>query len=235
MAYRKEVFVNSRFYHVIIRGFNKKPIFLNERDCLRFLISALFINKVPPNLDMNLSRLDNSQIIKILNGEKDFFPELIKKPKPLIKVSSFSLLKNHAHFLIKQISDGGVQKFAHRLQTSFGKFFNIKYKNRGPVFENNFRAVPIMDDRQFRYVVGYIPLNALDTAGIGWRRVSLKESWTKVKRVLDAYPWSSYHYFMGRGNFSALIEGDLAKKLFSTPRQFEKHLKDWRVDDVAHI
>lgn len=234
MPYRKEVFENNRFYHVIIRGFNGKILFSKERDCLRFLLSAHLINHIPPNIELKLSRWDNSQMAKLLS-ETDIPKEFSRRPRPLVSISTFSLMKNHAHFLLKQVLSGGIQEFAQRLQNSFAKFFNIKYKNRGPVFEKNFRAVPIIDDRQFRYVVGYITLNTLDTVGMEWRRVNLKESWSKAKKVLDSYPWSSYHYFMGENDFSTVIEGDLVKELFPTPKKFEKHLKDWRADEIINI
>ena len=234
MPYREEVFENNHFYHLIVRGFNKKPIFLKERDCLRFLLSALFVNHVPPNIELKLSRLENEQMTKLLNeiGIPEGFS---RRPRPLVKITSFSLLENHAHFLLKQVLDGGIQNFANRLQMSFANFFNIKYKQKGPVFEKNFKAVPITDDRQFRYAVGYIMLNTLDIAGIKWRKVTLKESWSKAKKVLDSYPWSSYHYFMGNNNFCELIDGDLVGELFSTPKQFENHLKEWRAYEIAHI
>lgn len=233
MPLRREVFINDRFYHIVVRGFNKQPLFLEDRDYLRFLLSAYLINNTPPNIALKLNRWDDARMIRVLNGEEDYFLGLKRKPSPLVKVSTLSLMKNHAHFLLKQVTSGGIQAFAQRLQNSFAKFFNIRYEKRGPVFEKAFRAVPIKDDRQFRYVVGYITLNVLDAAGIKWRKITLQEPWIKIRRILDSYPWSSYHYFMGKSNLRALIEGDFVKESFSTPKDFEKHLKSWQADEIA--
>lgn len=232
MPYRKEEFIENRFYHIVMRRIDGLALFKSVRDRVRFLFSMFVINTLNLPPPRNLSRWKTGEMIRVLDtGELPEEWKLIGKRKmPLVRICSFILLKNHVHILLEQLAPDGIQKFVQRLGDAYGKYFNIKYNRKGSLFETPFKAVPIIDDRQLRYVVGYITLNALDTVNIQWRKVRLKSSWADIRNILKSYSWSSYHYFMKKSNFSALVDGGLIKELFPTPSSFEKHLQEWRID-----
>jgi len=238
MPYRKEKFIENHFYHVIPKRFDGLSLFRTDRDRLRFLLSAHLINWISPGIELKLSRLDTFIMSGILNGAVDIksvYKDLKINSIPLVGINHFILMKNHVHFLLRQISEGGVQSFIQRLQNSYSKFHNKKYSRRGPLFISPFKTIPVTDDRHLRYLTGYISLNALDTARIEWRNLNLKHSWSRVKTILDSYPWSGYHYLMGKNNFRVLLENNLVKELFPSAKQFEEHLRSWRGDESLDI
>lgn len=65
------------------------------------------------------------------------------------------------------------------LQNSYAKYFNIKNKRQGPLFQSMFKAVRVETDEQFLHLSRYIHLNPYT-------------SYLVNREQLPSYPWSSY-------------------------------------------
>jgi len=84
-----------------------------------------------------------------------------------IEISSYALMKNHFHFLLKQ--NGGtvfISIFMQRLGQSFASYFNLKYKRRGPVFDSRFKSKLVADNKYFEDLQKYIAFNPIKGAKI---------------------------------------------------------------------
>lgn len=99
-----------------------------------------------------------------------------------VSILSYCLMSNHFHFLLKQETDLPITAFMLRLSTSYAKYFNIKYKEVGSLFQGRFKAKLVETDEYLLHLSRYIHRNPISTPGV----------------ELTYFPWSSY---------SAYIEG----------------------------
>lgn len=131
-------FQNHRYYHCFNRGVDKRDIFLEDKDYLRFLNSVELCN--------------DPSTIRTTNSAK-------KTGQKFVEIVNFCLMSNHFHFTLKQVSPNGVSIFLHRLSTSYTKYFNKKNKRTGRLFEYVYKAVEIVSDEQLLHLSRYIHLN----------------------------------------------------------------------------
>jgi len=181
----------DRPYHIVARAVEKRTIFRTETERARFLVQMYAANIGIPG--MNLQRQNiRTACDAILQGQS-VSPLVIKQQHdPLVAFFSFSLVGNHYHFGLIGYFDGAISKYLQKLNTGFAKFFNIKHKRTGSLFETRFRAVPIEDQRQLAVLVRYINIkNVLDVYDPRWIE---KESIEKraAQQFIHAYPYSSF-------------------------------------------
>jgi putative transposase len=72
-------------------------------------------------------------------------------------------------------------KLMRSIRTAYAMYFNKKYKRRGPLFENSYRAVTIWQDSQLLHISRYIHLNHWDFRN--WPYSSLAD------HLSQARPW----------------------------------------------
>ncbi|OGF64502.1 hypothetical protein A2Z53_03300 [Candidatus Giovannonibacteria bacterium RIFCSPHIGHO2_02_42_15] len=141
---RKEYLVEGEFYHVYNRGVDKRTIFLDGNDFDRFLQSMKEFNSDDP-------------IGSIY--ENSFRGSIRKKQKKLVDFIAYCLNPNHYHFILKQSSEKGIERFMHRLGMGYAKFFNNKYKRSGALFQGTFKARHINTNEYLLHLSAYINLN----------------------------------------------------------------------------
>lgn len=150
------------------RGVEKRIIFMDKWDFLRFLETLDFYRKFPTPMKLSDFRRGAPQIKKIENS------------KELIKIFSYSLMPNHFHLLIQQLEEGGITEFMRRLSDSYTRFFNTKRKRVGSLFQGRFKAKLVETDEYLLQLSKYIHRNAFPL-----------RKWEH--RV---YPYSSYGYYL---------------------------------------
>jgi len=127
------------YYHVYSRGSNKQQLFLDYADYMYFeKLFARYLSK-KATLDKNGLAYPN------YNGH--------------IELSTYCLMNNHFHLLIYQTDVGVMTKFMRSLMTSYGRYFNLKYKRTGPVFESRYKAAQITSQGYLEHISRYIHLN----------------------------------------------------------------------------
>jgi len=151
MAQRKTILSTGEFYHIFNRALDNQPIFVNKRDCQRF-IDVLFFYQRNPQIRfshfMNLPLKERGDIFKQIN-----------KNKKLVEISAFVLMPNHFHFLLQQKEENGVSLFLSRVTNSYTRYYNTKYKRKGDLFESVFKAVRVETEEQLIHLSRYIHIN----------------------------------------------------------------------------
>jgi putative transposase len=173
---RKIQLVENEYYHIYNRGVDKRNVFLDDFDYIRFLQSIQEFNSVDPVgslYEKNFREKKNGSLASPLEA---------KLPK-LVEIICYCLNSNHYHFILKQISEKGIEKFMHRLGTGYTKYFNQKYKRTGSLFQGPFKSAHINPDN-FIYLSAYINCNA-EVHGI-----AKSEDWK----------WSSFLDYAGKRN-----------------------------------
>ncbi|TRZ64564.1 MAG: hypothetical protein D4Q79_01305, partial [Spirochaetia bacterium] len=109
---KKPQFIEDQIYHIYNRGVEKRNIFLNDKDYLRFIHDLFEFNDEAPTLNVAYYFNSKSQEIESQHIEKERNPR-----KLLVEILIFTLMPNHFHLVLKQRRKGGIVKFMQKLGT----------------------------------------------------------------------------------------------------------------------
>lgn len=138
----RKIFAENSYYHVYNRGINKENVFRDEQDY------AVFLNLFKRYLSEEPTKDNKGRAYPWLHND--------------IELLAFCLMPNHFHALIFQHERTAMTQLFKSIITTYGMYFNKKYKRAGPLFQSNFRAHMITDDAYFQHISRYIHLNPDD-------------------------------------------------------------------------
>ena len=122
--------------------------------------------------------------------------------------------------LVYQTDVRGVELLMKTVANAYTMYFNKKYKRRGPMFENVFRAVQIISDEQLQHITRYIHLNHWDYKQ--WAHssysdyLSANREWIAPDRILELFD-SKMEYDEFVNDYEALQrENDFLKAELAT-------------------
>jgi putative transposase len=132
-------YIPDHYYHVYNRGWNRGAIFLDQEDYEQFeYLLGRALSRTP-------SKDSKGREYKWLRDDLD--------------LNAYCLMPNHFHMLVYQRTEQGITKLVQSVCTAYTMYFNKRYKRRGSLFENRFKAVPIFRDNQLQHISRYIHLN----------------------------------------------------------------------------
>ncbi len=208
---RKFQFENNKYYHVYNRGVEKRDIFLDDRDFIRFIRSMREFNVVQPI---------GSLYEKYLRNSKGFAnPLWVSETQnyPLVEFTSYCLNLNHYHLLIKQKVDGGISEFIRRLSIGYTNYFNNKYNRSGVLFQGKFKAIEANSYSHFLKLLIYVNCN------YEVHKLGKAEDWI----------WSSYLDSVGFRN-GTLCNLDIIKDEFQGSEEFRNFCKQVLPDIIEN-
>lgn len=147
---RKTPLVNNEYYHIYNRGVDKREVFLDEKDYVRFLTGMREFNCLEP--------IGSLYIVSKLRkkGLSPFNRDLV----PIVSVVAYCLNPNHYHFILKQNIDRGISSFMHKVSSGYSTYFNEKYKRSGSLFQGTFKASRIDSNELLLYLSAYVNCNS---------------------------------------------------------------------------
>jgi len=143
---RKVELKNGEFYHIYNRGVDKREVFLDKFDYLRFFKSLKEFN-----------RIEAIGSIYLQSFKKEF--SLRNQVPKLVEIVAYCLNPNHYHLILKQVEKRGVEKFMHKVGVGYSNYFNNKYKRSGSLFQGTFKAINIDSDEYLLYLSAYVNKN----------------------------------------------------------------------------
>lgn len=205
---RKTVFANDEIYHIFNRGIDRRTTFIDKRTFARAVETMAFYQYA--DLPMRFSKfsvLEKEKRLRVLRKIQD--------SKKAVKIIAYCFMPNHFHFLLKQKEDKGISRFAANFTNSYTKYFNVKNKRVGPLFQGLFKAVHIETDEQLIHVSRYIHLNPVSAYII-------------EPEELETYKWSSYPEYIG-ADVNNISDSSIVIKQFSSTHKYKEFVLD-RVD-----
>jgi putative transposase len=177
--------VPDSYYHVYTRGNNKQIIFCNDLDFQYFvgLLERYLGGK------------------KYHNRNSYNYPNYSEK----IRLLAYCIMPNHLHLMIYQSELPYLEKFMRSLMTSYSKYFNLKYRRTGPIFESRYKAVRIEEESYLQHISRYIHLNP--------------KKW-------ENYLYSSVRYYLTEEELSWLDEKDVLS-IFSSKQEYYSFLSEY--------
>src|SRR3989344_156156 len=138
--------VSGKIYHLLNRGVDKRKIFLDKEDHLRFIHDLFEFNDANPVADV-LYTFTNTLDIGRPKVRVEREPRKI-----LVDILAFVLMPNHYHLLVVPRQDSAVSLFMKKLNMGYAKYFNEKYDRSGALFQGKYKCVAIERDAHFIYI-----------------------------------------------------------------------------------
>jgi len=136
--------VTGESYHIYNRGVDKRSVFLDVSDYLRFYTSLLYFNSTEPTTNYIEARR--------------FSKDLLDTDR-LIDLHAYCLLPNHFHLLLTQKKDDGISEYMKRISGGFTSYFNEKYERSGSLFQGRFKRSHLTDNEQLMHLSTYVNYN----------------------------------------------------------------------------
>jgi putative transposase len=187
----------NAYYHVYARGSNKQLIFLESADYMYFeRLLERYLSVEPRHDKAGLP-----------------YPNFRKQ----IELLGFCFMHNHFHLLVHQLELRSLSKLMQSLLTSYTRYFNLKYKRSGPLFESKYKAAKIDHQPYLEHVIRYIHLNP---------------------RYWKTYPYSSYKYIQ-RDQNPEWLSADWIVSWFSGAGEYGRFVADYEshkaiLDEIKH-
>jgi len=192
---RVDPFSIDSVVHVTKRGTRGMDIVRDKDDRERFVKSLFLLNDVhsDPYWHRETSHLP-------------LFERPVQWPErePLVRVLAWTLLSNHFHLLLQEIREGGTAKFMQRLGGSMSMCFNLKYKEKGSIFQSAYHGRTVESGVHMNYLAFYILVKNVLEMYPGGLRASLAhfdDAWEWAKK----YPFSSFNGLVS-GKHSPIID-----------------------------
>jgi len=212
----KRNFATNELYHIFDRGVDKRNIFIDKSDQIRFIHDLYEFNDKKPAFQY--VRRDSDVGRPTSNIERD----------KLVKIHAFALMPNHHHLIVEQLKDDGTILFMKKLHGGYARGFNEKHKRSGYLFQGRYRDVHIQDDRQLMHLVCYIHANPLSLWKENWKEKKLtKQEIVEAVQFLEKYRWSSFLDYTGMENFPSVIDNKFLTDFFGGPEKYKKFFIDW--------
>lgn len=195
MPSRKVPLLTGEYYHVYNRSQFNVPIFLKDKDAKAFIKTLIYYAQTKPPRKLSYEKRYKENNIKPFDYNDR-----------LVSILTYCIMPNHFHLLLRQEADKGVSTYMQRLTASFVHYYNIKYKQKGHLFESGFKSVHIESENQLLHVSRYIHLNP-----------------TNAKLTIDPlkYKHSSFpHYVHGGEKLPLDFENILREKSREHYRKF---------------
>lgn len=209
-------------HHVLNRGIDGRKLFIDSRDCARFVHNLYEFNDIAPATEYSRRDTDVGHPMSHIR-------------KGLVKIHGWCLMRDHYHLLISEMFEGGLTKFMKKINIGYAKYYNERYKRHGHLFQGKTKKVLLERNAHFLYILHYVHLNPLDyLAGATKWRVRDKGSVKNVREALeylDGYRWSSYLDYCGKKNFPSI----LTKSLFNDApgTEYSSELRDYLTDKTV--
>lgn len=201
------------FYHVLNRGVDKRIVFLDKKDRLRFM-QGLYLYNNKKLVDRNTRRFSLET-------------SLTKQREMLVHIHAFCLMDNHFHLLLSAVDDdpANISAFMRKLNMGYAKYFNEKYERSGSLWQGKYKSILIEKDAHFMYIPYYIHLNPLDSIFPEWRTGNVKDVRGALE-YLNKYRWSSYLSYQTKKHYQSILDTSVLAEVLNSSTSQNTNIKE---------
>jgi putative transposase len=221
----REPLIAGEIYHVYNRGVEKRDVFCERLDYIRFIHNLFEFNDTNPAIDFIRRHENVGGSTPHISKKRDGKNQDSEEREKLVDILSFCLMKNHYHLLLRPRSDTAGPLFMKKLGAGYTNAFNEKNHRVGHLFQGRYKAKHVENEEYLKTLICYIHLNPLKflkkfKAG---RKMDFVATW----QALNAYRWSSHLDYLGQNNFGSIIEKKFILNLFNGPVGYKQYLQDY--------
>lgn len=188
-------FCTGDIYHVFNKSIANFNIFGNLKNAERFTKTLDYYNS-------NFLTESYSSFLK--RKEHDFENLIYPKKSANVKFLSYCVMPDHYHSIIKIMNGNILSKYISDVENSYTRFFNIKSKRKGPLWQSRFKAIRIESNEQLLHVSRYIHLNPVTN---------------NLVKVPEDWKFSSYRSIITNKN---VLKDVLIELSIDSPEQYRR-------------
>ncbi len=207
---RKTEFAIGEYYHIYNRGVDKRDVFLDNKDYLRFLTSVREFNQkeaigslYEKYLRDKKANHKNGGSTSIMEVEPPFLSQ------KLVEIICYCFNPNHYHFILRQLQEKGVEMFMHRLGTSYTMYFNKKNNRSGSLFQGRYKSIHIDSNEYLLHLSVYVNSNH-----------------TIHNYKEKEWSYSSYLDYTGKRYGKLCAKGAILGQFDNNPLEYEKFMQN---------
>jgi len=204
---RKDRLVTGEIYHIFTKSIAEFKIFNSDHDYFR-MKNILRYYQVERDIQLRFSEFIRLEDIK-RNGFDHSFLSISEHKEKMAQIIAYCFMPTHVHLILKQLKDDGISRFMCNVLNSYSRYFNVKHKRRGPLWEGKFKNVLIATDEHLLHLSRYVHLNPVTSYS-----VEKSEEW----------PWSSYREYLSRNNDDSIC--DYGELLEIKTSEYKKFVED---------
>lgn len=192
---KQRLLFNDQYYHVFSRSIAKFIIFNDNDDYLRFL-GLLNLYRY---IEFNYRYSDFLELSAEI--QSSVLSQTRESSKVFVEIVAFCIMPTHVHLILKQKIDHGISLFISKVLNSYTRYFNLKHKRKGPLWETRFKDVLVINDDQLLHLTRYLHLNPTtanlvkkpeDWSYSSYRDYiaspSIQDSFCNYKEIIDMRP-----------------------------------------------
>ena len=218
--------IAMELYHALNRGVDKRLLFLDDQDRVRFVHDMFEFNDLKPAVNVYRSATD--QMLGLRNQTSR---------ERIVDIHGWCIMGNHYHLLLSEIVEGGISLFLRKLNVGYANYFNERYERTGTLFQGRTKKVHIDSDAYFLHILHYIHLNPLDflQGAEDWRARKISNTKSAL-HYLEQYRWSSYLDYCGKKNFPSILTTELFGDVFGNyTKTIRSYLKDLELEPIERL
>lgn len=171
MSITKFPLVKEKIYHIFSKSIAGFEIFRgnSEYGRIRDLLKYYRMEKPPLKFSIFMG----------IKNKEEFLQRHLATKGNLIDIVAYCFMPTHIHLILKQMKENGISVFMKNILNSYTRYFNIKTKRKGPLWESRFQRILIETDEQLLHLTRYVHLNPATAYLVNkpqdWRFSSYKE------------------------------------------------------------
>jgi putative transposase len=174
---------------VFNRGAHKAPIFKTPEDYERFMLLLYIANDMRAFEFRNAARkYEGRPFSDMFAGEE--------RQKDQVDVLAYALMPNHFHLVLREKSEGGIERFMRKAMTAYSMYFNAKHQHSGVLFQGRFKSSHVADETYFRWIFAYVHLNPIEIVAPDWESGRFGPM-GEIRKRMGEYMYSSYPDYQG--------------------------------------
>ncbi len=149
---RKDPLRKGYLYHICTKSIAGYTVFRSAEDYSRMIEMMNYYAYDKPPLKFSIyQRLLGSEGVKI--------SRLLLTKDRIVDIIAYCIMPTHVHFILTPMKDDGISIFMKNLLDSYTRYFNVKNKRKGPLWQGRFKSVLIDTDEQLLHLTRYLHLN----------------------------------------------------------------------------
>ncbi len=203
---------NKEYFHIYNKGVENRNIFNDQKDYEVFLGFLKDYLTPPPDPEKTKKSFSvNGRTFRgVPHQPKNYFNK--------VELIAYSLLPDHFHLLVNQMTKSSLERLIRSLCTRYVIYYNKKYQRRGSLFMGPYKSIQIKDVFQLLHLTHYLHREGLKEnesdknenhkAFSSFQEYSGERttSWIKPNVVLSYFDQLRDSTFEGINNYKNFIE-----------------------------